>query len=229
MLNMRSAGAYLRADRPEDRTARARLRDAAVRLFGRDGFRVGLRAIARETGVSPALVLHHFGSKDGLREACDGYVLEQIRSYKSQATGGPAAVEGLMGLATVEESAHLLAYAIRCLQEGGSAAGSFLDHFAEEVEEWLAEGVAAGTIRPSRDEKARARCLALQGFGSVLLDLSVHPPQDPHDFPSILRGYLERHALPTLELFSQGLTTDRSMLDTYLMYVPDPPQEESAR
>ncbi|MHA7262103.1 TetR family transcriptional regulator [Arthrobacter sp. TMN-37] len=224
---MRSAGVPIGADRSEDRTARARLRDDAVRLFGRDGFRVGLRAIARETGVSPALVLHHFGSKNGLREACDDYVLEQIRSYKRHAVGGPPS-ESLVGLATVEESAHLLAYAIRCLQEGGSAAGSFLDHFAEEVEAWLAEGVQAGTIRPSRNERARARCLTLQGFGSVLLDLSVHPPQDPRDFPAILRGYLDRHAMPTLELFAQGLTTDRSMLESYLMYVPDPPPEESA-
>ena len=225
---MRSVGVSTRDGRPEDRTARTRLRDAAVLHFGRDGFRVGLRTIARATGVSPALVLHHFGSKDGLRGACDDYVLEQIRSYRHLAVGGPAPAEQLLTLAAVEESAHLLAYVVRCLQEGGPAAGAFLDHFAADVEAWLSEGVAAGTIRPSLDEKARARCLTVQGFGSMLLDLSVHPPPDPHDFSSILRGYLERHTLPTLELFAQGLTTDRSMLDSFLLYVPDPPPEEHA-
>jgi AcrR family transcriptional regulator len=225
---MRSVSASIRDGHPEDRTARTRLRDAAVLHFGRDGFRVGLRTIARATGVSPALVLHHFGSKEGLRGACDDYVLEQIRSYRRLAVGGPVPTGQLLALATVEESAHLLAYVVRCLQEGGPAAGAFLDHFAVDVESWLSEGVAAGTIRPSLDERARARCLTVQGFGSMLLDLSVHPPRDPHDFSSILRGYLERHALPTLELFAQGLTTDRSMLDAFLVYVPDPPPEKHA-
>ncbi|MEV0829918.1 TetR family transcriptional regulator [Nonomuraea rubra] len=33
--------------------------------------RVGLRAAAARAGVSHALVLHHFGSKEGLRKECD--------------------------------------------------------------------------------------------------------------------------------------------------------------
>ena len=31
-----------------------------------------------------ALVIHHFGSKDGLRKACDDYVAEEIRSRASR-------------------------------------------------------------------------------------------------------------------------------------------------
>ena len=43
-----------------------------------------MRQIAGEAGVSPALVLHHFGSKAGLREEVDGYVA--ARSTTSSTT-----------------------------------------------------------------------------------------------------------------------------------------------
>ncbi|WP_280443543.1 helix-turn-helix domain-containing protein, partial [Nocardia brasiliensis] len=41
------------------------MRDAAIEGFGDQGFQVGVRAIAKAAGVSPGLVNHHFGSKDG--------------------------------------------------------------------------------------------------------------------------------------------------------------------
>lgn len=75
ILNMRSA----------DLTAHARIREAAIEQFGRHGFGVGLRAIAEAAGVSAALVIHHFGSKEGLRKACDDFVAEEIRSSKAAA------------------------------------------------------------------------------------------------------------------------------------------------
>ena len=68
MLYMRSA--------EEDRTARAVIRDEALRLFAAHGpDAVTVRQIAAAAGVSPALVVHHFGSKEGLREAVDQHVL----------------------------------------------------------------------------------------------------------------------------------------------------------
>ena len=42
--------------------------------------------------MSAALVIHHFGSKEGLRKACDDYIAEEIRSGKSESmqTNDPA-------------------------------------------------------------------------------------------------------------------------------------------
>ena len=77
---------------PEDRTAIARIRDAAIEQWGQRGFNVGLRSIAEAAGVSAALVIHHFGSKDGLRKACDDYITELVRETKTESmrTADPA-------------------------------------------------------------------------------------------------------------------------------------------
>lgn len=221
---MRSASASSAEDAVSDLTARARVRDAAIVLFGSRGFGVGLRVIAETAGVSPALILHHFGSKEGLRTACDDHVLAQIGAYKEHAVQPGSPTELLAAMADLEETAPLVGYALRSLQAGGDLAASFIEHFTTDAEAWLAKGVAAGTVHPSADEKARARYLTIQGFGAMLLDLTLNPPADPSDFSAIMRGYLERHGLPNVELYAQGLMTNRDMLDAYLMYVPDPPQ-----
>lgn len=63
-----------RADRG-DLTARAVIRDQALRLFAEHGPEaVSLRRVAAEAGVSPGLVAHHFGSRAGLRQAVDDHV-----------------------------------------------------------------------------------------------------------------------------------------------------------
>jgi len=47
----------------EDLTARARIREAALRHFADDGYEgATIRAIARSAGVSPGLLRHHYGS-----------------------------------------------------------------------------------------------------------------------------------------------------------------------
>ena len=72
-FHQRSTTSAARAETdPDDLTARARIRNAALRLFAQCGVeRTSIRAIAREAGVSSGLVQHHFGTKGALRAACD--------------------------------------------------------------------------------------------------------------------------------------------------------------
>lgn len=211
-----------------DLTTRARIRDAAVARYAREGFGVALRAVAEDAGVSAPLILHHFGSKDGLRAACDEHVLTAIRESKERALSSHGTQDVLLQLASLDEYAPLVGYALRSLQAGGDLARAFVEHFVADAEVYIAEAVAAGTMRPSRDEKARARYLTVQGLGTLLLDMTLNPPADPTDVVAMLHGYRDRMMLPTVELFTHGLMTDNTMLDAYLLYVCDPPEESDA-
>jgi AcrR family transcriptional regulator len=209
MLHMRSAS------RPEpDLTARARIRDAAIRLFGRAGFGAPVRAVAAEAGVSPGLVIHHFGSKDALRAACDDHVLAEIRRAKTETVVRPRPGELLARLAAIEGYAPIAGYLVHSLHSGGDLAAAFYEALVRDAEAYLAEGVAAGTVRPSRDPAARARFLVHVGLGSLLLHLRRQP--EGADLGAALRSYAEEFTLPALELYTEGLLPDRSLLDDYL-------------
>src|SRR6266508_1453721 len=70
---------------PEDLTARARIRDAALRLFAERGIEAAtIRDIAKAAGVSSGLVRHHFGSKEALRDACDSYAMDRTTRLREQ-------------------------------------------------------------------------------------------------------------------------------------------------
>lgn len=208
---------------PDDLTARARIRDAAVERFGRDGFGVSLRTIAQDAGVSAPLVLHHFGSKDRLRAACDAHVLATIAAHKQDVVGPSGADHLLVELAQVESHAPLVGYVLRSVQHGGALGRAFVEACVADAEEYLRAGVAAGTIRPSRDEGARARLLTQQALGGMLVALTLEPADDPADLGRRLRAHLDAVALPALELYTDGLLTDRRVLDAYLAHAADPP------
>lgn len=217
-----------REARPAGMETAERIRDAAITRFGRDGFGVGLRGVAADAGVTAGLVVHHFGSKDGLRRACDEHVLAFIRAEKLKATTTGTASMLLAQLAEIEQFAPMIRYLLRSLQAGGALATELVGHMMADAQEYLAAGVAAGVIRPSRDPDARTRFLAYQNIGGLLLWASMHLDDHPDDFGAAFRRYVDDITLPALELFSQGLFVDRSMLDDYLMYVPDPPSGNDA-
>jgi AcrR family transcriptional regulator len=70
-----------------DLTARARIRDAAIELFTDRGIEgATIRDIATRAGVSSGLLRHHFGSKEGLRDACDEYVVNELTAIGARFT-----------------------------------------------------------------------------------------------------------------------------------------------
>lgn len=200
--------------RSVDLTAAARIRDAAIEQFGEHGFGVGVRAIAKTAGVSPALVIHHFGSKDGLLKACDDYIAEQIRASKSEAMRSHDPATWLAAMAEVESYAPMMAYLVRSMQNGGDLAKQLWQQMIANTESYLAEGVQAGTLKPSRDPHARAKYLAITGGGGFLLYLQLHAT--PTDLRAVLRDYGRDMTLPALEVYTEGLLADRAMYDAFL-------------
>lgn len=200
--------------RSADLTATARIRDAAIEQFGRQGFGVSVRAIAEAAGVSAALVIHHFGSKEGLRRACDEFVAEEIRSGKSEAMRSADPGTWFAQMAEIESYAPMMAYLVRSMQSGGELANTLWRRMMDNAEGYLDEGVRAGTLKPSRDPKARARFLAINNGGGFLLYLQMH--ENPTDLRAVLRDYARDMILPALEIYTEGLMIDRTMYDAFL-------------
>ena len=201
----------------DDLTTAARIRAAAVAAFGEHGFGVGMRAIAADAGVSPGLVIHHFGSKDALRAACDEHVLRVIRETEGETYTRGSPADWLAQLAALDEYAPMVGYLVQALLAGGDLAATLLERMTQDAEGYLAEAVAAGRMKPSRDPAARASFVVDLGMGAVLAYVIRHPPVDG-DYGAVLRGYAEASTLPALELFTEGLLTDSTLLDAYLQY-----------
>ncbi|OBK49993.1 TetR/AcrR family transcriptional regulator [Mycobacterium kubicae] len=200
--------------RSADMTALARIRDAAIDQFGQHGFGIGLRAIAEAAGVSAALVIHHFGSKDGLRKACDDYIAEEIRTTKTETIKSNDPATWFAQLAEIESYAPMMAYLVRSMVTGGELANMLWRRMIDNTEEYLDEGVRAGTVKPSRDPRARARYLGITGGGGFLLYLQMH--ETPTDLRAVLRDYAREMVLPALEIYTEGLMVDRTMYDAFL-------------
>ena len=219
ILNVRST-----SPSPVDLSTRARIRDAAVLRFALDGFGAPVRAIAKEAGVSAALVMHHFGSKDALRAACDAHVREQIRIAKTENTQRAASGVGFFQVfATADGFGPLVGYVIQSMREGSAVGRDFVASMIADAEEYTKAAVDAGVARPSRDEKARARYLAMSAMGAMLVGLMLDPPTDADDVTVYVRRYFQQLYLPMVELYTEGFLTTRQMLDDYLLYIGDPP------
>ncbi len=91
---------------PDDRTTRAVIRDEALRLFAERGpDAVTVRQVPRRGGVPAGLVIHHFGSKDGLRETVDQHVLAAFEAMLGELTAGSGDVLGGGAAGSLAEAA----------------------------------------------------------------------------------------------------------------------------
>ncbi|MGW0159029.1 TetR family transcriptional regulator [Mycobacterium sp. NPDC003323] len=198
----------------DDLTTTARIRDAAIQQFGEHGFTTGVRAIATAAGVSPGLVIHHFGSKEGLRRACDEHIAEYVRSAKSESIQSSDPATWFAQMAEIEEYAPMMAYLVRSMQSGSELAKTFWKRMLDNTEQYLEDGVRAGTIKPSRDPRARAKFLGIISGGGFLLYIQLH--DNPTDVRAVLRDYAEDMVLPALEVYTNGLMADATMYDAFV-------------
>jgi AcrR family transcriptional regulator len=193
----------------EDLTARARIRDSALRLFAERGTDAAtIRDIAKAAGVSAGLVRHHFGSKDALRDACDSYALDRLMRIKEQAI-----LEGQLADAGFMSAVHptvlaLYRYLARVLLDGSPAAASMFDEMVELAERWLADH------HPGRSTDPRAYAAVLVAMQIGMLGMHEH---------------LSR-ALGADILSSEGyLRMSRGMVDLHSQALLSPDQAAQAR
>ncbi len=174
---------------PEDLTGRARIRDAALAAFAQDGDAASIRGIANRAGCSPALVQHHFGTKDGLRAACDDYVVDYFRE-QVEAGVDDLGITDPDYIAGVYRSAPIvIGYLNRCLVENAPKAQWIFDSLVDITEPYLTPDAASGV----RD---RAAVLVAMKLGLLLLRPHVEralglAPSDPGGNPRISAAQLD--------------------------------------
>jgi AcrR family transcriptional regulator len=199
-------------NRQDDRTAAARIRDEAIARFGDVGFqKATVRDIASAAGVSAGLVLHHFGSKEGLREACDAHVAAQYGERRNRAvdSGNTDAFAALSGLR--EELPHLK-YLLRSLREGTPASARLFDEIVRETEALMAHSVEAGVLRPSDNLHDLVVLLVGWQFGGLVLQEHIARAMGAEPFSDEL---VVRIARASLEVLTHGVFADSGYEDAW--------------
>ncbi|MGW7532741.1 TetR/AcrR family transcriptional regulator [Amycolatopsis sp. NPDC054798] len=199
---------------PDDLTARARIRDAAMRHFGEHGFeRATIRGIAMEAGVSLGLVRHHFGSKQALREACDAHLTKLLRQLDDQVPENPAASTAANPVAAARMAVGPYRdYLVRALVEGGVA-----PLFDEMVELGARRLVAADRQRPDPptvDPKVRAAIGTAMALSITVLHQHISRAAgvdilSPAGDNLLARALIDIHSHPLLTLDEAQAALDR--------------------
>ncbi len=149
----------------EDLTARARIREAALKHFAEEGYeRATIRSIAQTAGVSPGLLRHHYGSKAALRRACDEYVFEMLHRINAQILDDPS-----RSASTQPTSKRFGRYVARSLADGSPTVGVIFDEMVTITEQWLVRADEARSDPPAIDRRIRAALVTAMAVGIPLL------------------------------------------------------------
>lgn len=195
----------------QDLTTRARIRNAALQLFGQEGFeRVSVRAIATAAEVSPALVIHHFGSKEELRSECDRYIVGEFFGHKAVLTGAGAASAMQAWLEDIETFRPFINYLSRMLAEASPAADALFDRLLEGTATMLEEQIAAGMIREPLDRDVTALYLTMYGVAPLIMGRQLARSLGGAELDAAM---LRRSTLPILDLYTNGLYVDDRLLE----------------
>ena len=108
--------------------------------------------------MSPALVIHHFGSKERLREACDAFVTAFVRDRKIEAMPAGPGLDPLALLRDDDDRLPLLGYLARALQDGSPAVAALVDEMVADAEAILAAASRAAPCDRSTTRMASPPC-----------------------------------------------------------------------
>ncbi|MEO8749314.1 MAG: TetR family transcriptional regulator [Allobranchiibius sp.] len=164
-----------------DLTARASIRNAALRLFAEHGHdAVTVREIASAAGVSPGLVIHHFGSKDGLRAAVDAHAAASFDAVFAEfGEGADLAVmlAGAQAPTSVAEAfsrafphgSPMPGYLRRLLLTNDPAGAALFGRWYGATRRLWDALVELGAAAPSEDPAVRAAFLLANDLALILL------------------------------------------------------------
>ncbi len=179
---------------PDDRTAIARIRDAAIDQWGQHGFHVGLRAIAEAAGVSAATIKHY------LRE---GLLPEPVRTSRNMAYYPPEFVERIQLIKRLQETRFMPLKAIKAV----------LDEDPEQLREALADLGFLSNLKRVEAERLMAHVKAVGGWyledrevtidSEYVMNVMTAVTDPRSEFYALMR----RENLPANELMGRRMET----------------------
>ena len=197
-----------------DGGGRERILTAAIDLFGSRGVDgTTMRDIAAAAKVSPALVVHHFGSKEGLSEAADERVMATIaairpameHSAKSVNRGEPERFAYLPFLVLVQNP-QLAAYIRRILTDGGERGAGLLRAAFEQALQLQRDLIAQGVARPTDDIETRAGILVTMAMSLLILR---EPLTAVLEFDPLTEEGLERWLAQVQQIVTHGFLIEK--------------------
>lgn len=191
----------------DDLRAAAVIRETAIRLFAdRGAAAVSIREIAAAAGVSPGLVMHHYGSKDGLKDTADRRAVTFFEEMISELArlgeeGGGASLVELFA-ARLESEPVMVDYVRRMLLDGGEAADALFAKLLDTTVTGMRALAEAGVVRPAQDERIRTAFLLANDLSLVLLRRQIARAigADP-----LTREGLGRWSAAVLDVYTSGV------------------------
>jgi AcrR family transcriptional regulator len=203
--------------RSDPRSAREPIVRAAFRVFGEGGIEsTSLREVARAAGVSPALVVHHFGGKEGLVGAVDEAALREFgAAYRGEgdaerAYGEEGAADLLRRRAAqtarvMAEAPEVCRYLGRALVEGTAGSASLFRLMVAAGREEINSLAEVGALRPDADRE----WATLQHFFLIWAPLSFMPLlREALGDDLLAPGQLDRWVDANVALLEGGLYKD---------------------
>lgn len=192
---------------PADLTAAAAIRIAAMELFAERGYtEVTVRQIATAAGVSPALVIHHYGSKKRLREVLEERLAAFLESMLADLArvseeGGSATLAEML-VDRLEREPTMAGYVRRLLCDGGPAGTALFERLYQATRAGMQALAEAGVLRPSHDEPVRDVFLLINDLAVLLLrpHISKVAGVDP-----LSRDGLVRWSAEVLDVYTGGV------------------------
>lgn len=142
---------------------------AAIDAIAKDGVAATtVRELAELVGVSPPLIIHHFGSKAGLVTACDDHVRAVIEETIAtmMTNGWDASVQALLAVPDVGRAVD---YVSRSLADGGDIGRWWFDQLLDMAVDVNGRMVAAGSVRRLDDEEMGIMLVSAIDIGMLLM------------------------------------------------------------
>jgi TetR/AcrR family transcriptional regulator, regulator of cefoperazone and chloramphenicol sensitivity len=181
--------------------SREHLIEVSTKVFAREGFTgTSLRMIAVEAGVSAALLVHHFGSKQRLIEETIETTLGEWMREKDHLAELPLSEALSKWPQTAEDGIQKLAFFKQVMLSGGRPAQVLMERMHFEARERLTAMTKAGVMRDVSDIDTAALLLAVYGMAPLILSDSIKKIlggdiADPEISEKLARSSLELFAL----------------------------------